>query len=61
MIDSLNDIFQKVMARGDLEERYLVRLGAGERELQTESTHDFTKQGRVAYSLARRGILLEQV
>lgn len=49
------------MARGDLEERYLVRLGAGERDLQTESTHDFTKQGRVAYSLARRGVLLEQV
>lgn len=60
-LDSLNDIFQKVMARGDLEERYLVRLGAGERDLETDSTHDFTKQGRVAYSLARRGVLLEQV
>ena len=49
------------MARGDVEERYLVRLGAGERDLQTESSHDFTKQGRVAYSLARRGVLLEEV
>lgn len=49
------------MARGDVEERYLVRLGAGERGLQTESTHDFTKVGRVEYSLSRRGILLEQV
>jgi intron-binding protein aquarius len=58
---ALNDIFQKVMARGDIQERYLVRLGAGERDLDTESTHDFTKQGRVAYSLSRRGILLEEV
>lgn len=58
---ALNDIFQKVMARGDIEERYLVRLGSGERSLQTTSTHDFTKQGRVAYSLARCGVLLEQV
>ena len=58
---ALNDIFQKVMNRGDIEERYMVRLGSGERELQTDSTHDFTKQGRVAYSLARRGILLEEV
>ena len=49
---ALNDIFQKVMARGDVDERYLVRLGAGERDLETESTHDFTKAGRVAYSLA---------
>lgn len=49
------------MARGDIEERYLVRLGGGERELQVESTHDFTKQGRVAYSLSRRDVLLEQV
>jgi intron-binding protein aquarius len=58
---ALNDIFQKVMARGDIEERYLVRLGSGERSLQTESSHDFTKQGRVDYSLARRSVLLEQV
>jgi intron-binding protein aquarius len=58
---ALNDIFQKVMNRGDIDERYLVRLGAGERGLNTDSTHDFTKAGRVAYSLHRRGILLEQV
>jgi intron-binding protein aquarius len=58
---ALNDIFQKVMARGDVEERYLLRLGSGERELQVESTHDFTKVGRVAYSFARRGVLLEKV
>jgi intron-binding protein aquarius len=58
---ALNDIFQKVMARGDVNERYLVRLGSGERELQTDSAHDFTKVGRAAYSLERRGMLLEQV
>lgn len=58
---ALNDIFTKVMARGDIDERYLVRLGAGERDLETDSTHDFTKIGRVAYSIQRRGDLLEQV
>jgi intron-binding protein aquarius len=58
---ALNDIFQKVMQRGDVDERYLLRLGSGERDLETESSHDFTKVGRVAYSFARRGQLLEQV
>jgi intron-binding protein aquarius len=58
---ALNDIFQKVMLRGDVDERYMVRLGAGERDLRTSSTHDFTKVGRVEYSLHRRSILLEQV
>lgn len=28
---ALNNIFQKVMARGDVEERHLVRLSSGER------------------------------
>eukprot|EP00977_Amphora_coffeiformis_P008023 scaffold1803_cov92-Amphora_coffeaeformis.AAC.46 len=58
---ALNDIFSKVMARGDVDERYMVRLGSGERDLETQSTHDFTKPGRVAYSLGRRAELLEQV
>ncbi|VEU36345.1 unnamed protein product [Pseudo-nitzschia multistriata] len=58
---ALNDIFTKVMARGDIDERYLVRLGAGERDLDTNSDHDFTKIGRVAYSIQRRGKLLEKV
>ena len=58
---ALNDIFQKVMAREDVDERYLLRLGAGERDLETDSTHDFTKIGRVAYSIQRRQELLEQV
>jgi len=58
---ALNDIFTKVMARGDIEERYMVRLGAGERDLDTNSSHDFTKIGRVAYSIQRRSYLLEKV
>ena len=58
---ALNDIFMKVMARGDIDERYLVRLGAGERDLDTNSSHDFTKIGRVAYSIQRRAELLEKV
>ena len=58
---ALNDIFEKVMARGDVEERYLLRLGAGERNLQIESTHDFTKIGRVQYCFQRRAEILEQV
>jgi len=58
---ALNDIFSKVMARGDIDERYFVRLGAGERDLETDSSHDFTKIGRVAYSIHRRDELLEQV
>ena len=49
------------MARGDIDERYMIRLGAGERDLNIESSNDFTKTGRVAHSLLRRGVLLEQV
>jgi intron-binding protein aquarius len=58
---ALNDIFQKVMSRGDINERYMVRLGSGERDLETSSTHDFSKPGRVAYSLDKRSKLLEHV
>jgi len=58
---ALNDIFEKVMARGDIDERYMIRLGSGERDLNIESSHDFTKTGRVAHSLSRRSVLLEQV
>ena len=58
---ALNDIFMKVMARGDIDERYMVRLGSGERDLDTNSAHDFTKIGRVAYSIQRRAELLEKV
>ncbi|EED91792.1 hypothetical protein THAPSDRAFT_262371, partial [Thalassiosira pseudonana CCMP1335] len=60
---ALNDIFDKVVARGDVDERYMLRLGSGERNLQTtsSSSHDFTKTGRVAHILSRRGDLLEKV
>jgi intron-binding protein aquarius len=58
---ALNDIFTKVMARGDIDERYMVRLGAGERDLDTNSAYDFTKIGRVSYSIERRAQLLEKV
>lgn len=58
---ALNDLFEKVMARGDVDERYLLRLGSGERDLKTDSEHDFTKQGRVAHILSRRAALLEKV
>ncbi|KAL3790208.1 hypothetical protein HJC23_005580 [Cyclotella cryptica] len=60
---ALNDIFDKVMSRGDVDERYMLRLGSGERNLQTtsSSSHDFTKTGRVLHVLSRRGELLEKV
>jgi len=60
---ALNDIFDKVMARGDVDERYMLRLGSGEKNLTTESSsdHDFTKTGRVAHIMSRRGDLLESV
>ena len=58
---ALNDLFSKVMARGDINECYLILLGSGERDLDIESSHDFTKAGRVAHSLERRAILLEKV
>jgi intron-binding protein aquarius len=58
---ALNDLFEKVMARGDIDERYMLRLGAGERELKKDTEFDFTKIGRVNHILARRAELLEQV
>lgn len=58
---ALNDIFEKVVARGDIDEKTLLRLGAGERDLQIESSHDFAKTGRVAHCFEQRGLLLEQV
>ncbi|KAL7442324.1 hypothetical protein ACHAXM_008325 [Skeletonema potamos] len=60
---ALNDLFDKVMARGDVDERYVLRLGSGERSLSTtsSSSHEFTKAGRVAHILSRRNDLLEKV
>jgi intron-binding protein aquarius len=58
---ALNDLFEKIMARGDIDERFMIRLGSGERDLKVDSTHDFSKRGRVAYTLARRELLLKKV
>ena len=55
---ALNDLFEKIMAR-DIPEWHLLRLGTGERDLSTEK--DFSKWGRVEYSLERRLALLSEV
>ena len=55
---ALNDIFEKIMVR-DVDERYLLRLGHGAKDLATES--EFTVRGRVDYMLARRLARLEEV
>ena len=55
---ALNDLFQKLMER-DVPARYLLRLGMGEAELQTDL--DFSRQGRVNAMLARRLELLTEV
>ena len=55
---ALNDLFEKIMAR-DIDERHLLRLGRGEKDLETDK--DFSKHGRVNYCLARRLELLSEV
>ena len=54
---ALNDIFEKI-ARLDIDERHLVRLGMGEKDLNLQK--DFSKYGRVNYMLERRIMLLEE-
>jgi len=58
---ALNDLFQKILARGDIEERYFIRLGSGERDLDVDSAHNFSRVGRVSHSLERRSTLLNKV
>jgi len=58
---ALNDIFEKLMTRGDIDEQHILRLGRGESNLNVKSTHDFTKNGRVDFSLTQRLELLKQV
>ncbi|GMI21421.1 hypothetical protein TrCOL_g13616 [Triparma columacea] len=58
---ALNDLFEKIVATNIVDERYMIRLGGGEKQLNVDSTHDFTKRGRVAYTLARRELLLKDV
>lgn len=55
---ALNDLFEKIMQR-DVPARYLLRLGQGEQELETEL--EFSRQGRVNAMLARRLELLAEV
>ena len=55
---ALNDLFVKIMER-DIPARYLLRLGMGEQELDTDI--DFSRAGRVNSMLARRLQLLAEV
>lgn len=56
----LNDIFEKI-TNLNIDERYLLRLGQGERDLSTNLEKDFSKNGRVNYMLSRRIELLNLV
>jgi len=55
---ALNDIFEKIMVR-DVDERYLLRLGHGAKDLDTDS--NFMVRGRVDYMLQRRLTRLQEV
>jgi intron-binding protein aquarius len=55
---ALNQIFEKIM-RLDIDQRHLLRLGHGEKDLDTDA--DFTKLGRVDYMLQLRLTQLEEV
>ncbi len=55
---ALNDIFEKI-ARLDIHERHLLRLGHDAEMLETEQ--DFSKYGRVQYMLQKRLDLLSEV
>jgi intron-binding protein aquarius len=55
---ALNDLFQKLMQR-DVPARYLLRLGQGEADLDTDL--DFSRVGRVNAMLSRRLELLSEV
>jgi len=66
---ALNDLFEKIMQR-NVDPRHLLRLGSGEADLRevlnrsssrSGSGEEFSKQGRVNWSLSRRLQLLSQV
>ena len=57
-MQALNDLFDKLLQR-DIPSRYLLRLGMGEAELQTQG--DYSRAGRVNTMLARRIELLAEV
>jgi intron-binding protein aquarius len=55
---ALNQIFEKIM-KLDIDQRHLLRLGHGEKELDTD--RDFSKLGQVDYMLQLRLTKLEEV
>jgi len=55
---ALNDIFEKIV-RLDIDERHLLRLGLGEKDLDLGK--NFSKHGRINYLLERRLHLLREV
>eukprot|EP01053_Blabericola_migrator_P000810 Blabericola_migrator_1__809@NODE_11_length_24785_cov_110_100736_g8_i0_p1_GENE_NODE_11_length_24785_cov_110_100736_g8_i0NODE_11_length_24785_cov_110_100736_g8_i0_p1_ORF_typecomplete_len1530_score316_00Aquarius_N/PF16399_5/1_5e104AAA_11/PF13086_6/9_2e33AAA_12/PF13087_6/1_5e31AAA_30/PF13604_6/9_7e10AAA_30/PF13604_6/0_00068AAA_19/PF13245_6/3_5e03AAA_19/PF13245_6/7_2e13UvrDhelicase/PF00580_21/3_3e03UvrDhelicase/PF00580_21/8_7e08Viral_helicase1/PF01443_18/27Viral_helicase1/PF01443_18/0_00021DEAD/PF002 len=61
---ALNDFFTKVVQLG-IDERYLLRLGVGERELEEQqddgTRKEFSKYGRVDHILKRRLAILGEV
>ena len=57
-LQALNDLFEKIMCR-DIKEGDLVRLGQGERDLDTDA--DYSKWGRVSASLELRMKVLAEV
>ena len=55
---ALNELFEKII-KLDINERYLLRLGMGEKDLMSDN--DFTTNGRVNFMLKRRLELLNEV
>ncbi|RHX99443.1 hypothetical protein DYB25_006198 [Aphanomyces astaci] len=63
---ALDDIFAKLKAKRVVDPGHLLRLGGGgggvvSSDDETDFENDFTKAGRVAFLLARRRVLLDQV
>ncbi|RHY31399.1 hypothetical protein DYB32_003549 [Aphanomyces invadans] len=63
---ALDDIFEKLLAKNVVDPGHLLRLGGGGTTVSTtkderDYAKDFTKTGRVAFLLARRALLLDQV
>jgi hypothetical protein len=56
---ALNDLFEKIM-QIDINQRYLLRLGIGEKHLSKDMQMDLSRQGRIDYLLTQRIIFLEQ-
>ena len=55
---ALNDLFEKII-KLDVNERYLLRLGMGEKDLLSDN--DYTTNGRVNFMLKRRLELLNEI